>query len=117
MATVSRRDVIKAPSALALGGAFQNQSNSPDPWTAPGALPRELGTRAPQVALERRVNRRFPSGESETPLHLLDGIITPADLHFERHHAGGPAIDQEIRRRRPIGGARSGVLGDRFSCA
>ena len=93
MAKLSRRDVIKAPSALALGGAFQNQSNSPDPWTAPGALPRELGTRAPQVALERRVNRRFPSGESETPLHLLDGIITPADLHFERHHAGVPAID------------------------
>jgi sulfane dehydrogenase subunit SoxC len=28
-----------------------------------------------------------------TPLQDLDGIITPADLHFERHHAGVPAID------------------------
>ena len=42
---------------------------------------------------KRRVNRRAPSGESETPLQKLGGILTPADLHFERHHAGVPAID------------------------
>ena len=30
---------------------------------------------------------------SFTPLQDLEGIITPADLHFERHHAGVPDID------------------------
>ena len=30
---------------------------------------------------------------SQTPLQDLEGIITPADLHFERHHGGVPAID------------------------
>src|SRR5205807_241734 len=35
----------------------------------------------------------LPSGESETPLQELRGIVTPADLHFERHHGGIPTID------------------------
>jgi len=30
-----------------------------------------------------------------TPLQDLHGTITPADLHFERHHAGIPSIDPE----------------------
>ena len=30
-----------------------------------------------------------------TPLQELDGIITPTDLHFERHHGGIPEIDPE----------------------
>ena len=30
---------------------------------------------------------------SQTPLQDLEGIITPSDLHFERHHGGVPAID------------------------
>lgn len=33
------------------------------------------------------------SGVSRTPLHLLQGNITPNSLHFERHHAGVPDID------------------------
>jgi sulfane dehydrogenase subunit SoxC len=40
---------------------------------------------------------RMPTGEttgySLTPLQELTGTITPSDLHFERHHAGIPAID------------------------
>jgi hypothetical protein len=40
---------------------------------------------------------RTPTGEttgnSLTPLQDLTGTITPSDLHFERHHAGIPAID------------------------
>src|SRR6266446_4325661 len=34
-------------------------------------------------------------GSSLAPLQDLVGIITPADLHFERHHAGVPAIDPQ----------------------
>ena len=44
---------------------------------------------------------RFPTanrtvagnGVSWTPLHKLEGIITPSGLHFERHHNGVPQID------------------------
>ena len=38
--------------------------------------------------------RRDPSTtSSRTPLQDLRGTITPADLHFERHHGGVPNID------------------------
>ena len=33
------------------------------------------------------------TGASRTPLHLLEGTITPNGLHFERHHNGVPDID------------------------
>ncbi len=33
------------------------------------------------------------NGVSWTPLHDLEGIITPNGLHFERHHNGVPQID------------------------
>jgi sulfane dehydrogenase subunit SoxC len=36
---------------------------------------------------------RAGTGVSHTPLHLLEGTITPAGLHFERHHNGVPDID------------------------
>ena len=36
---------------------------------------------------------RAGTGVSRTPLHLLDGTITPSGLHFERHHNGTPDID------------------------
>ncbi|HKQ82781.1 MAG TPA: sulfite dehydrogenase [Steroidobacteraceae bacterium] len=36
----------------------------------------------------------FPTvGSSRTPLHQLEGTITPNGLHFERHHNGVPDID------------------------
>ncbi len=49
---------------------------------------------------------RFPShnaavpgnGVSWTPLHLLEGTITPNGLHYERHHNGVPQIDPHQHR-------------------
>jgi len=38
------------------------------------------------------------SGVSFTPLQHLTGIITPNGLHFERHHAGVPAVDPAQHR-------------------
>ena len=35
------------------------------------------------------------NGVSWTPLHDLEGMITPNGLHFERHHNGVPQIDPE----------------------
>src|SRR3954468_22563549 len=37
-------------------------------------------------------------GPARTPLHLLDGIITPSGVHFERSHSGVPDIDPEQHR-------------------
>ncbi len=36
---------------------------------------------------------RAGTGVSRTPLHLMEGTITPGGLHFERHHNGVPDID------------------------
>ena len=49
----------------------------------------ELGSRSPYEN-PRRVLRTTSSG---TPHEDLHGIITPSDLHYERHHAGIPDVD------------------------
>src|SRR5205807_1339624 len=41
----------------------------------------------------RRIAVGSGQGSSLAPLQDLVGIVTPADLHFERHHAGVPTID------------------------
>ena len=38
------------------------------------------------------------TGTSRTPVHLLEGTITPGGLHFERHHNGVPNIDPAQHR-------------------
>src|SRR3981189_2742885 len=37
-------------------------------------------------------------GTARTPLHLLEGMMTPSGLHFERSHSGIPDIDPEQHR-------------------
>jgi sulfane dehydrogenase subunit SoxC len=37
-------------------------------------------------------------GTARTPLHLLDGMLTPSGLHFERSHSGIPNIDPDQHR-------------------
>jgi len=58
-----------------------------------GILPRELGQRSPFETPRRKIMVPFHSGYSTTPLQDLNGILTPSDLHFERHHGGIPVID------------------------
>lgn len=61
----------------------------PDPTKIIGPLPNEVGTRSPFEKLVKK-----PSDiSSRSPLQDFYGTITPSDLHFERHHAGVPAID------------------------
>ena len=60
-----------------------------DPTKVQGRPPNEVGERSP---FEQP--KRTPSAtSSQTPLDLLNGIITPSDVHYERHHAGVPLID------------------------
>src|SRR5438094_8190972 len=93
---VSRRRVLAtAAGAVALGRTAAMQSPAPapaasDPSKAPGRPARTLGQRA---AFEKPQRITRGATGSPTPHQDLYGPITPADLHFERHHAGVPEID------------------------
>jgi sulfane dehydrogenase subunit SoxC len=74
-----------------------------EPWmTEPGSPFTGYGQPS---KFEAKVVRIFASapgttgtGSSRTPLHQLDGTITPNGLHFERHHDGIPDIDPGAHR-------------------
>jgi sulfane dehydrogenase subunit SoxC len=63
-----------------------------DPTKVQGAPTSAVGSRSRFVTAVRSPTGAV-TGSSLTPLHQLTGTITPADLHFERHHAGVPSID------------------------
>ena len=92
---ISRRGVTRRTLLTgALGAAAVSVSRATTQTTvgAPspqGRLPNELGMRAAQEQ-PRRVS--IPTS-SRTPLQDLHGTLTPADLHFERHHSGLAVID------------------------
>lgn len=72
--------------------APQTQPQVPDdPTKVLGPWASERGERSP-FEQPRRVTWQT---ESETPHQDLHGTITPADLHYERHHGGVPSIDPE----------------------
>lgn len=60
-----------------------------------GAPVRRYGERSPYEKAARgvRESQTPEAASSRTPLDQTYGIITPSALHFERHHAGVPAID------------------------
>ena len=62
-----------------------------------GAPTSALGGRAADVN-PSRVPVGQVTGSSRSPLGQLTGTITPSDLHFERHHAGIPALDASTHR-------------------
>jgi sulfane dehydrogenase subunit SoxC len=120
----SKRRFIKqglgalAASGLAAGAATRADAveppDVPPSMKAPGAGMSEYGSPA---KYEAKVTRTFirsqpnttGSGASRTPLELLDGMLTPSGLHFERHHSGVPDIDPGQHRvlihglvRRPL---------------
>lgn len=100
---ISRRRMLRHSALLVTSGLVLNARDGlaqgtvlpKDTTKMLGGLPSELGRRSPFVALEREVGRYDADGYSLTPLERLSGIITPSDLHFERHHAGVPAIDPD----------------------
>src|SRR5438046_4413909 len=102
-APVSRRVLLASVAgtlgALALerAGMAQVPGQAPAPPDAtkvPGAPLSDLGQRSP-FERPRRIAVGSGQGSSLAPLQDLVGIVTPADLHFERHHAGVPAIDPQ----------------------
>ena len=107
MTNISRRVMLGATGGLIAGGLLKTRANAltvedeatrlqtvqADPTKVLGAPTSVLGQRAPEEQLQRRMGRPATASSSRTPIEQLQGIITPADLHFERHHAGVPAID------------------------
>ena len=106
---LSRRALL-AGGAAAIGGAILHTAadalsqvpgslgppDGPDPTRVQGAPASPRGSRAPGVDLARVPVAR---GEvSFSPLQDLEGIMTPSDLHYERHHAGIPTIDPDRYR-------------------
>src|SRR5262245_1225663 len=93
---ISRRRALAAGSAGILGAALTGQAEQgtpaarpqtpPDSTKVQGPTGTEVGQRSP---FEKPVRQSFAGRRTSTqsPLQDLDGIITPSDLHFERHHA------------------------------
>ncbi len=85
---------------LATAQAAESPTLGTPPWMKiPGQPFRGYGQPA---KYEEEVKRVFfqpykdiapGAGASMTPLHQLQGTITPNGLHFERHHSGVPDID------------------------
>lgn len=88
---VSRRTLLAGAGAIALTSRSRAQAVQ-DPTKVRGAPPSAVGQRAAAVKTQRIVRGATSSG---TPHQDLLGIITPSDLHFERHHGGVPSIDPD----------------------
>ncbi|CAI8736014.1 sulfite dehydrogenase [Methylocaldum szegediense] len=91
-----------AGTALA-GHAVQGLAEEPPPWMkTPGEPFTNYGRPSPHekdVIRWISANAGAPgNGISWTPLHKLEGIVTPNGLHFERHHNGVPQIDPHRHR-------------------
>src|SRR3954453_10047089 len=100
-------------TAGTVAAAAVTRAALPDPAAA-DALPVEPWMKLPGSGFagygqpskfESKVARTFASlpgttgtGSARTPHHLLDGMITPNGVHFERSHSGIPDIDPETHR-------------------
>ena len=103
--SLSRRAWLATTGGVVAAGLIKTQADAvklvaqeapaagADPTKVPGRFTSELGSRAPGEQPRRLTRSQTLSSSSRTPLQDLYGIITPADLHFERHHGGIPNID------------------------
>jgi len=105
---MNRRKALKtaasAAGAVLAGGAAGRatvqstpQAAPANPTKVPGARPAPVGSRSPAETPEKLVTGSA-GGVTLTPLQDLHGVITPSDLHFERHHHGIPEIDPAAYR-------------------
>jgi sulfane dehydrogenase subunit SoxC len=103
MKKISRRRALIAGTAGVVGAGLTTvagqsadqaaRAKAPaDPTKVQGKPASDIGGRSP-FEQPKRVSLNERRTSSQSPLQDLDGIITPADLHFERHHGGVPVID------------------------
>jgi sulfane dehydrogenase subunit SoxC len=99
--TLLRNALFTAGIAAASGGVVRADdsagANAPEWMKTPGRPFSGYGVPSKWQEKVQRIFTIAPgragTGVSRTPLHLLEGTITPAGLHFERHHNGVPDID------------------------
>lgn len=93
---------LGAGAGLMLTGMDTPGADWPAWMKTPGATFSNYGQPSPHEKDTIRwvsANSAAPgNGISWTPLHKLEGTITPNGLHFERHHNGVPQIDPERHR-------------------
>jgi sulfane dehydrogenase subunit SoxC len=105
---LTRRGLLAGGGAALAAGAAQADAPPgaveydvlPDPTKAQGRTILDDGGYGTRSQFENEVRWRYPTASldsswSMTPLASGHGIITPSGLHFERHHAGIPAIDPQ----------------------
>jgi len=112
---LSRRALIAGAAGAAGAAVAREGASASDPKNLPPNVPSWTRTLGDGVAVrpygqpskfEKHVIRRDvqwltasrESSVSFTPLHELDGIITPSGLCFERHHGGIAEIDPDDYR-------------------
>jgi len=113
---LSRRRFLGAAgagAAMAAGGGAAFAQGKPDPliteiqdWNrylgdSVAAHPYGMPSKFEKHVVRRDVEWLTASRESSinfTPIHALDGIITPNGICFERHHGGAPEIDPSKHR-------------------
>jgi sulfane dehydrogenase subunit SoxC len=93
---MKRRKVLQLGTALGVGLLARKEVSAAE-------LGRPLGPYGARSPFEKAVRWRRESktpqaGSSFTPLADSNGILTPSSLHYERHHAGIPAIDPAHHR-------------------
>jgi len=97
-----------ATAALAMGGigtttAARSEALRVEPWMKLPGSP-FVGYGQPSRFEDKvvRIAANPPNapgtGAARTPLHRLNGTITPNGLHFERSHSGVPDIDPDAHR-------------------
>jgi sulfane dehydrogenase subunit SoxC len=97
----SRRQLLQMGAAV--GGSLLTGQKALALETDPRTLGTPLGPYSERSPFEKAVrwlreSKTPETGSSFTPLHDSVGILTPSALHYERHHAGIPAIDPARHR-------------------
>jgi sulfane dehydrogenase subunit SoxC len=95
--------VFSAATLLPSAAPSAESADARPPWMLqPGAPFSNYGQPSPHENRTIRwisANTKAPgNGISWTPLHRLEGMLTPSGLHFERHHNGVPQIDPSRHR-------------------
>lgn len=86
---MKRRRFLQNLSALSSATLLASHASGAPRYLGPPS--NTLGSRAPEEMLKKELYGQMQT-HSLTPIQSLHGIITPSDLHFERHHSGIPAI-------------------------
>lgn len=95
---IDRRWFIAGASGFSLAGSARADALIVEPWMKePGSPFTPYGAPSRFEDNVVRIYANPPNapgaGASRTPLHRLQGVITPNGLHFERSHSGVPDID------------------------